>query len=306
MDIYQLELFLAVLESPTLTRAAEKLHLSPAAVSLQLQSLAADLRVELFVRSGRKLMPTPAAHRLAEHAKAVILRFQQIKEEFANDPVRDVRPFHFATGATTLIYRLGRPFRQLRRQFPHLDLHVTVLATEEIVSGLIDRQFDLGLISLPVPDTTLRIIPLFDEELLLLRPSPTRVHGHHIGNIRRKELEGAPFLLYPKTSNMRGVIDRFLDELGLRRRVVMEAADTEAIKGLVESGFGYSILPEYALKESSKFFHTLRIEGKRLFRHQALAMPITAQPRALTEAVAMFLKTALDTQTQKCVSTPVT
>jgi len=88
--------------------------------------------------------------------------------------------------------------------------------------------------------------------------------------------------------------------------VVMEAADTEAIKGLVETGFGYSMLPEYALKQPSKFFHTMRIEGKRLFRHQALAMPITAQPRALTEAVAMFLKTALDTQTPRGTNSTAT
>ena len=293
MDLRQLESLLAVLESPTMTRAADSLHLSTAAVSLQLRALASELGVELFVRSGRKLAPTPAAWRLAEHARAVNLRLRQVREEFSNDPGSDTRPFHFATGATTLIYRLGRPFRALRKRFPHLDLHVTVLPTEEIVDGLVSRQTDLGLISLPVRNDSLRIVPLFDEELLVVRPSPTRIRGNHIGVIRPEELDGAPFLLYPKQSNMRTMIDRFLDELGLKRRVIMEASDTEAIKGLVESGFGYSILPEYALKASNKFFHILRIKGHRLVRNQALAMPVVAQPRALTESVAAFLDLAL-------------
>ena len=62
MDLRQLESLLAVLDSPTMTRAAEGLHLSTAAVSIQLQSLAPELGVELFVRSGRKLKATPAAH----------------------------------------------------------------------------------------------------------------------------------------------------------------------------------------------------------------------------------------------------
>jgi DNA-binding transcriptional LysR family regulator len=294
MDLRQLQSFLAVLESPTMTRAAQSLHLSTAAVSLQVQSLASELGVQLFVRSGRKLTPTPAAHRLAEHARAVSARFSQIKQDFANDAASDTRPFHFATGATTLIYRLGRPFRMLRKRYPRLDLHVTVLATEETVAGLLDRQFDLGLISLPVRNDSLRIIPLFEEELLVVRPSPTRVRGGHIGIIQAQELDGASFLLYPKHSNMRSMIDNFLDGLGLRRRVIMEAADTEAIKGLVESGFGYSILPQYALKERSRFFQTLRIKGHPLVRRQALATPILAPGRALTECVATFLKEALD------------
>src|SRR5215831_12594160 len=294
MDLRQLESLIAVLESPTMTQAAERLHLSTAAVSLQLQSLASELGVELFVRSGRRLAPTPAARRLAEHARAVDVRLRQIKAEFSSDAGSDTRPFHFATGATSLIYRMGPPLRALRRRFPQLDLHVTVLATEEIVAGLIERQFDLGLISLPVRDDSLRIIPLFDEELLVVRPSATRVRGGHVGLVSPEELDGAPFLLYPKQSNMRTMIDNFLDGLGLRRRVIMEASDTEAIKGLVESGFGYSILPEYALKEQSRFFQTFRVAGHRLVRRQALAMPIMAHPRALTDSVAMFLKEVLD------------
>jgi DNA-binding transcriptional LysR family regulator len=89
------------------------------------------------------------------------------------------------------------------------------------------------------------------------------------------------------------MIDRFLDNLGLKRRVIMEASDTEAIKGLVESGFGYSILPEYALKGSRRSLQIMRIAGHRLVRSQALATSIVARSRALTESVAAFLKESL-------------
>jgi len=72
MDIYQLELFLAVMNSSSLTRAAEKVFLSPGAVSLQLPKLEAELRTDLFVRNGKRLIPTPAALRLAERAKEMV------------------------------------------------------------------------------------------------------------------------------------------------------------------------------------------------------------------------------------------
>lgn len=184
MDIHQLQLFLAVMDSPSMTRAAEKIHLSPGAVSLQLHNLAEELDTELFVRRGKRLIPTPAALRLAEHAKEVVKKMSQIHQEFENDLAKDVRPFHFATGVTTLIYQLGRPLRELRKRFPNAEINVTVGVTEEMVAGLLDRRFDLALISLPVPEENLTILPLFDEELLIVRPSANKSSGGHVGTLR--------------------------------------------------------------------------------------------------------------------------
>src|SRR5712691_10187786 len=293
MDIHQLELFLAVMDSPSMTRAAEKIHLSPGAVSLQLHNLAEELHTELFVRRGKRLVPTPAALRLAEHAKEVIKRMGHIRQEFENDLSTDVRPFHFATGVTTLIYQLGGPLRQLRKRYPNAEIRVTVGVTEEMVAGLLDRRFDLALISLPVADDDLNIIPLFEEELLVVRPSAHKVGSGHIGSLRAADLNSVPFLRYPRRSNVRLVIDRFFQEIGVAPHVVMEADDTEAIKRLVESGFGHSILPEHALRGRSHFFQKFRIQEHRLTRSLALAMARTDCPRKLTESIASFLRSAL-------------
>src|SRR5229473_8371474 len=249
MDVHQLELFLAVMESSSMTRAAE-------------------------------------------HATAVIKRMSQIQQEFANDLSKDTRPFHFATGVTTLIYQLGGPLRQLRKQFPNTEIRVTVGVTEDIVAGLLDRRFDLGLISLPVAEEKLKIMPLFEEELLLLRPSTTKVRGGHVGSIQPADLAGVPFLLYPMRSNIRLVIDQFFRELDLVPNVVMEAEDTEAIKRLCESCCGYSTLPEHAVRGTC-FFHTLRVKGHRLTRSLALAMAQADYPRKLTESIASFLQGTL-------------
>jgi len=293
MDIHQLQLFLAVMDSPSMTCAAEKVHLSPGAVSLQLHNLADELRTELFVRRGKRLVPTPAAQRLAERAKEIVKLMSQIHQEFENDLSKDVRPFEFATGVTTLIYQLGRPLRQLRENYPKADIRVTVGVTEEMVAGLLDRRFDLALISLPIAEQNLTLIPLFDEELLVVRPSTNNVMTGRVGSMRAAELAGVPFLLYPKRSNMRRVIDSYFKEMNIVPRVAMEADDTEAIKRLVESGFGYSILPEHAVSDKSRFFQRFRIEGRRLKRTLALAMAPTECPRKLTESIARFLHGAL-------------
>ena len=296
MDIHQLKLFLAVLESSSMTHAAQQFHLSPGAVSLQLHSLAEELHAELFVRSGKRLVATPAALRLAERAKDVVRTMSQIQQEFADDVSKDVRPFQFATGVTTLINQLGGPLREVRKRFPNADIGVTVGVTEEIVAGLLERRFDLGLISLPVFEQSLEIMPLFDEELLVLRPSPNSVRSSRTGVIQAADLANVPFLLYPKPSNIRHIIDQFFQEINVTPRVVMEAEDSEAIKGLVESGFGYSILPQHALRGRNRFFQTYRVAGHRLSRSLALAMVRTDYPRKLTESIAEFLQKILTSQ----------
>lgn len=293
MELRQLEMFLSVMEHATVTKAAELLHVSPGAVSLQLKALAQELRTPLFVRAGKRIVPTPQAFRLAEHARDVMLRIGAIERDFADEPAADSRPFHFACGATTLIYRLGGPMRRLRKKFPHADIHVTVGATEKIVSGLLDRQFDLGLISLPWTQAELKIIPLFEEELLVIRPALDGVAEGTVASIHPEEMASAPFLLYPHGSNMRDMIDGYLASLGVTPRVIMEADDTEVIKRLVESGFGYSILPQYALAGRGHRFQRLRVPGHRLVRQQALATPKTEYPRALTTMVTEFLCSAV-------------
>src|SRR5207244_8594543 len=131
------------------------------------------------------------------------------------------------------------------------------------------RRFDLALITLPVPEDNLQIIPLFDEELLVVRPSLKKTASSHIGTLRPAELMNVPFLLYPKRSNVRRAIDGIFKEIGVQPNVRMEADDTEAIKRLVESGFGYSILQDHDLCDRSLFFHNLRIDGDQLNSHMA-------------------------------------
>src|SRR5579883_2320716 len=118
MEIRQLELFLAVIDCNSVTRAAEHAGVSPGAISMQLRSLANELHTDLFTREGKHLAPTPAALSLAEHARVVVRQMRDIEFEFDGSPATDSRLFSFATGATTLIHRLGKPLELLRERYP--------------------------------------------------------------------------------------------------------------------------------------------------------------------------------------------
>ena len=79
MDARQLEIFLAVLDSPTMTNAAERVHLSTAAVSVQMRALAEELQTDLFLRSGKRLVPTASARKLEVQARNIVNEFRSIK-----------------------------------------------------------------------------------------------------------------------------------------------------------------------------------------------------------------------------------
>jgi DNA-binding transcriptional LysR family regulator len=293
-----LELFLAVIESPSMTRAAEKVYLSPGAISLQLHNLADELNTELFTRggNGKRLIPTPAAMRLAEQARRLVGLSRQIKQEFCNDLKHDTQPFYFSTGVTTLIYQLGEPLKQLRTEYAQVPIRVVVNPTEDTLAGLQDRRYDLGLISLPIGEESLRnikIVPLFEEELLIVSPAASMTQGGQIISMRASELAGLPFLFYPKGTVLRNLIDRFFEQIGVVPDVVMEADDTEAITRLVECGFGYSIIPEHALRQRTRSIRSYRVEKHPIRRHLALAMVNTGYPRRLTISIADSLKRLL-------------
>jgi DNA-binding transcriptional LysR family regulator len=295
MDIHQLEIFLAVVDSASLTRAAEKVYLSPGAISLQLRNLAEELNTELFTRSGsrNRLIPTPAAMRLAERARKLVSLSVQIKQSFQNDGKLDSLPFFFSTGVTTLIYQLGEPLKQLRHQYAQTEFRIAVNATEVTLAGLHERRYDLGLISLPTSSEGLKdieVTPLFDEELLIVGTAANCISGRQVNCMWAAELAELPFLLYPKGTVLRNLIDRFFDEIGVSPNVVMEADDTEAIKRLVESGFGFSIIPEHALYLSNRPLKIYRVEHHPIMRKLGLAMVRTEYPRQLTLSIAASLK----------------
>lgn len=97
------------------------------------------------------------------------------------------------------------------------------------------------------------------------------------------------FLLYPKHTVLRELIDAFFNDIGVSPHVTMVADNTAALKCLVESGFGYSMLPEHALRQGVRFVNSFRVRGRRLSQTLALEMVHTEYPRKLTLSLAESL-----------------
>lgn len=287
MELRQLETFRIVMATLSMTEAARRVHLSPAAVSLQIKHLSEELGADLFTRVGNKLVPTSAAKRMHQHLGSLMDMLHTIREDFPPDAECDSRPFVLGTGPTTLIYQLRQSLRHLRKQFPRNNILVHVGPTQDIIYELEWKQIDLGIVSLPVESTAVHLTPLFKEEmmLVLMNARHPKIRGR---TVSLKDLANIPMILYSRGSSTRTIIDEAMRKHGLSLQVTMEADDTEAIKKLVEAGFGASILPEKAL-HNSPLLRTFRIQGVQLFREIAFATPANVHPRRLTTAIADYL-----------------
>lgn len=280
----------------SMTEAAKRVYLSPAAVSLQMKRLSDELGADLFTRVGNKLVPTSAAIRMHQHLGALMDMLHTIREDFPLDAACDSRPFVLGTGPTTLIYQLREPLSHLRKQFPRNEILVHVAPTQDIIYELEWKQIDLGIVSLPVDAPTVRLMPLFKEEMHVLMNA--NVAPKRCRSISLKDLANIPMILYSRGSSTRTLIDAMMQKNKLSLRVTMEADDTEAIKKLVEAGFGASILPEKAL-HNSPLLRTFTIQGEQLYREIAFATPVNAHPRKLTTAITEYLKKRLVAQHRK-------
>ena len=275
-----------------MTRAATKLFLSPAAVSLQIGNLSRELGVQLFVRQGKDLSPTPAAAQLGGLTDDLLASLSRILRNFESDPNRDTRPLRLATGITPLVYRLGTPIQRFRQKFPKADLSVQVHSTLNTIRAIQSRLVDIGVVVLHSKTPGVRVIPLYKEKLMLCaNPLATRLEGD---SASLTELEKLPFILFSRsTSATRAVLDRRFEQISFQPRTIMELDDTEAIKKLVELGFGVSILPADALRQRSPQLRVLRIEGHAFHREVGIATADTEYPRGLVELFCEILKVNL-------------
>ncbi|MCC7415829.1 MAG: LysR family transcriptional regulator [Acidobacteria bacterium] len=269
MDLRQLEILQAIVETGSFTACGRKLHVSQSAVSRQVLLLEEELGEPLFLRVGRQVRMTPAAESLVRLGQRV---FQDVRDTVGaiTDRTRELRgTLRLAGGMTVCLYVFPPLLKRLRRVHPHLDVRLTVATGGPSVQAIRAGRVDAGLLTLPVEGADLATVPTMREELLLVMPPAhplaRRKRG---GRVTASDLDGQPFILFEPGSNTRRVIDRFFLSAHIEPDVVMDTENVEIIKAMVKTGLGIGIVPYPAVARevhAGQFFCT-RIDGHSLAR----------------------------------------
>ena len=289
MDVRQLEMFRAVVEEGTFTRAAERLHVSQSAISRQLQLLEQELKTLLLHRAGRGVTLTPDGEVLLSTAKRVDSEIQEAVAQISGTRELQHGSVSLGGGMTVALYIFPKLLKRFRSTYKNVDLRITTGEADLLLRLLRTRQVDLALLTLPIVAADLEVMPVLKEEMVVvtaLNHPLTRERA-----IDAKKLARYPFVLFELGSNTRKVLDDFFREEEIPVNVVMQTENVEIIKAMVASGLGITILPYSAIAGEHKHgrFGWARIRGKRLYRETGwVYLKSEYLPRAVTEVLRVF------------------
>lgn len=239
----QLETFAAVAKQNSFTRAAEALHLTQPAVSIQVRQITDTVGLPLFEQSGRDLVLTSAGEELLKTVRSLDDIWNRF--ESAIDELKGMRRGKLRVAlVTTAKYFLPRMLGAFYKRYPEIDIELEIANREKIVERLRNNQDDLYVMSYPPNDLDIVRRPFLDNEYVVIAPATHWAVGRAVP---LSALAEEPFILREQGSGSRHVIEQHMRTCNQQLRVRLGLASNEAIRDLVASGMGLSVLSRHAL-----------------------------------------------------------
>jgi DNA-binding transcriptional LysR family regulator len=242
-----LRAFAEVVAQSSFTRAAKRLNLAQPTVSLQIRELETRLGVRLIDRLGKRAFATAAGRELLQHARRIAEENERLIAAMRRHRDGWLGQVRIGASTTALIYHLPPVLTGLRRNYPNIELVVTTGTTSGVIERILRNELDLGIVSLPVTERLLDIAPLFKEPLVAIFSK--RVGGLP-DRVTPQFLLQQPLLLEFARAQVRALIIDWLSKGSPDPRPAMELDNIEAVKRMVASGLGTSIVPEAAISEA--------------------------------------------------------
>jgi len=239
VSIRQLQIFATVARHLSFARAAEELHLSPPAVSMQVADLEAVVEVPLFERSGRKVSLTTAGEYFLVHARRLLGNLKDAEDTIAR--LKGVQTGKITIGVlSTAKYFVPRLLASFMHDHPGLDVKLEV-GNRQTLSELLKRnELDLAVMGTPPRELELRVEPFAIHPLgVIAAPEHPLASLPHIPAAL---LEREPFIVREPGSGTRAAMERYFAEMRIKPPVVMTMTSNETIKQAVIANMGISFL----------------------------------------------------------------
>lgn len=285
LNFHQLHIFYTVADKGSFSMAAQALHMTQPAVTMQVQSLEEYFGTKLFQRSTKKIDLTEAGRTLLPFAKQSIDLIQNT--DIAMSKFTHMLEGRLQLGASLTIgeYILPRLLGPFSKEYPSISVSLKVMNTTQILEEIFNHQLTFGLVEAPIHHPEVRTEIVLNDELKLIVPA-----DHPLA--LRDEVTLDDVLLYPlilreQGSGTRQVMEEELRRVGCgpeRMRIVMELGSTGAIKSAVEAGLGLTLLSPTAVRHETALgiFKIKSIQGLTFTRHfysiylKAALLPISA------------------------------
>src|SRR5215211_6114090 len=246
MEIRQLKAFMAIADARTFTAAAQRIHYTQAALSMQIKQLEREVGVPLFTRMPRRVVLTEAGERLMGRAQHILREHDAALAELAE--LAGAKHGRLRVGSASAMVSadsLPAILKKLKRAHTHAEVSVTSGTSEELVRKILAGETDAAFISLPVQ-------------------ARHALAGQRV--VSAFALAGEKLILGERGGNTRRLIDEFFAEAGLKPTVAMELSRQAAIRNMVAADMGVGIVPLSVAREDVERGRLVRwwIEGARI------------------------------------------
>ncbi|MDE3179426.1 MAG: LysR family transcriptional regulator [Acidobacteriota bacterium] len=273
MELRQLEMLLAVVETGTYAKAGEHLHISHSAIHRQIKLLEDELHDRVLVRKGRSVDLTVTGKALLETSRRIRQEVSLAKRRASETHGLQSGELKLGTGSSIITSFLAPVLQRYHAKYPGVEVHVVTSTADEIIGNLEKGSLDLGVVfnpwDMPRAGRRFRYEILYEEEFVWAVG-----RGHPLA--KRKGLSLAdlaqfPFIMLPKSSHIRRAFDRLFEAAGLAARVTMELENEEAIEKLVEINLGITLRSKYRF--SNRKIHCLNTHSQPIYCKVGLVFP---------------------------------
>ena len=265
MEIRQLRAFVAIAESGTFTAGALRVHVTQAAISMQIRQLETEIGAKVFVRAPRHVILTEAGEQLLRRARHILREHDAALDEIAELAGAERGRLRIGSAsAMVLTEQLPTILKELRKQHPAAEIAVTSGTSEVLVDQILAGEVDVAFVSLPVDERGIKTERLSDDQLVAIASPQHKLAKQR--TISAYTLAGERLILGERGGNTRRLIDQFFAQAGVTLRVAMELSRQQAIKRMVEEDMGVGIVPLQSVRDEVEKGKLIRwwIEGAQI------------------------------------------
>lgn len=266
LTLRQFRVFEAVARHLSFSRAAEELHLSQPAVSMQVRGIETILGMRLTEQLGKKIFLTEAGREVLHASRAITARLDDLQANLAQ--LRSIDSGQLNLAATSTVNAVATNIlARFRGRHPGVSVHLGVSNRAAVLDQLVGNRIDLAIMGQVPDELGLDAIRFMDNPLVVIAPPGHPLVGQK--NISVESLAAESFLVREAGSGTRGAMERFFAARGLEIRSSMEMSSNEAIKQAVQAGLGLGILSLQTLEMelALKRLAVLDVEGFPILRH---------------------------------------
>jgi len=239
MDFDQLETFLEVARHASFSRAAEKRFRTQPAISAQIRALEEEVGARLFDRSGGRVSLTAAGKEFQKYVEETLEARKQIVTHLAE--MEHVPRGEIVVGANegTCLYVLPEVFAEFKKQYGGVAVGIKSAESTKILESIIDNSVDFGVVSLPVSDNRLTVVPIHRDELVVI--AAPRHPLARLKSVPMAEVAKYPLLL-PKSGHTRDALEEIFFERRLKSTISMELDSSELLKRFAAADVGVAFI----------------------------------------------------------------